>query len=237
MTRKELKQLIRETLNEVAPVGWEGTVKKMKKHKEIDNPYALSNSMKNKGDNPHYTELGAKKKKYYEKSGPKKHHKVTDRGGLKRIKESVGHDCYCTGCRECQGICMNEGNILCNQCRNTYCSHCNKIHRLRCSKLMEWGVTMAGQAEHDAKKEKETCGLCGEKSNRVVKCDECHKAVCPDCCEDCDCKNDDCSCEGDCTSVICKKCENDGLCNSCAREAHKKNKHAMIHERRNIIRR
>lgn len=39
-----------------APEGWEGTVKKMKEHSEIDNPFALSNYMKNKGDEPHYTE-------------------------------------------------------------------------------------------------------------------------------------------------------------------------------------
>jgi hypothetical protein len=36
----------------VAPPGWENTVKKMKKHDEIDNPWALAWSMKNKGDTP-----------------------------------------------------------------------------------------------------------------------------------------------------------------------------------------
>lgn len=36
----------------VAPEGWEDTVKKMKKHPEIDNPWALAWSMKNKGDKP-----------------------------------------------------------------------------------------------------------------------------------------------------------------------------------------
>jgi hypothetical protein len=36
----------------VAPPGWENTVKKMKKHDEIDNPWALAWSMKNKGDKP-----------------------------------------------------------------------------------------------------------------------------------------------------------------------------------------
>jgi len=41
----------------VAPPGWEKTVKKMKKHDEIDNPYALAWHMKNKGDTP-----GGKKK-------------------------------------------------------------------------------------------------------------------------------------------------------------------------------
>jgi hypothetical protein len=36
----------------VAPEGWEPTVKKMKKHPEIDNPWALAWHMKNKGDTP-----------------------------------------------------------------------------------------------------------------------------------------------------------------------------------------
>ena len=36
----------------VAPPGWEDTVKKMKKHDEIDNPWALAWSMKNKGYTP-----------------------------------------------------------------------------------------------------------------------------------------------------------------------------------------
>ena len=40
-------------MTEVAPDGWEGTVKAMKKHKEIDNPYALAWSMKNKGYKSH----------------------------------------------------------------------------------------------------------------------------------------------------------------------------------------
>jgi hypothetical protein len=42
--------------NESAPQGWEGTVKAMKKHKEIDNPYALAHSMKNKGYTSHKKE-------------------------------------------------------------------------------------------------------------------------------------------------------------------------------------
>lgn len=40
-------------VSETAPKGWEGTVKAMKKHKEIDNPYALTNYMKNKGYKSH----------------------------------------------------------------------------------------------------------------------------------------------------------------------------------------
>ena len=41
---------------EVAPPGWEGTVKAMKKKKNIDNPYALAWHMHNKGMKPHIPE-------------------------------------------------------------------------------------------------------------------------------------------------------------------------------------
>ena len=43
----------REELDEKAPPGFEGTVKAMKKHPEIDNPYALSWYLKNKGAKSH----------------------------------------------------------------------------------------------------------------------------------------------------------------------------------------
>jgi hypothetical protein len=43
-------------IEEVAPPGWEETVKKMKSKKDISNPYALAWSMKNKGAKPHYKE-------------------------------------------------------------------------------------------------------------------------------------------------------------------------------------
>lgn len=36
-----------------APAGWENTVKHMKQHKEITNPYALAWYQKDKGDTPH----------------------------------------------------------------------------------------------------------------------------------------------------------------------------------------
>ena len=45
-----------EDIAEVAPKGWEGTVKAMKKHKDIDNPWALAWSMKNKGYKSHKNE-------------------------------------------------------------------------------------------------------------------------------------------------------------------------------------
>ena len=45
-----------DLLGEKAPEGWEGTVKAMKKHKEIDNPWALAHYMKNKGYKSHKKE-------------------------------------------------------------------------------------------------------------------------------------------------------------------------------------
>jgi hypothetical protein len=45
--------VLEDKISETAPKGWEGTVKAMKKHKEIDNPYALTNWMKNKGYKSH----------------------------------------------------------------------------------------------------------------------------------------------------------------------------------------
>lgn len=42
-----------KTVDESSPKGWEGTVKAMKKHKEIDNPWALAHYMKNKGYKSH----------------------------------------------------------------------------------------------------------------------------------------------------------------------------------------
>ena len=51
-------------IDEVAPKGWEGTVKSMKKHKEIDNPWALANYMKNKGYKSHKKEDVAVEEKW-----------------------------------------------------------------------------------------------------------------------------------------------------------------------------
>ena len=53
LTKSQLKEIIRETMKEVAPKGWEGTVKAMKKEKDIDNPWALAHWMKNKGYKSH----------------------------------------------------------------------------------------------------------------------------------------------------------------------------------------
>ena len=57
----------KEEVNEVSPPGWGGSVKAMKKHADIDNPYALAWHMKNKGDKPHYKDKDGppvKKDKY-----------------------------------------------------------------------------------------------------------------------------------------------------------------------------
>ena len=56
-------------LLEVSPPGFKGTVKAMKKHDEIDNPYALAWHMKNKGDEARYKNKDGrpeKKEKYKE---------------------------------------------------------------------------------------------------------------------------------------------------------------------------
>ena len=52
---KNLSQMAEsvEPLEEKAPEGWEATVKRMKKHKEIDNPWALAHWMKSRGYHPH----------------------------------------------------------------------------------------------------------------------------------------------------------------------------------------
>jgi hypothetical protein len=55
-----------ETVSEVAPPGFEGTVKAMKKHKDIDNPYALAWSMKNKGYKSHKKADGTPKNENFQ---------------------------------------------------------------------------------------------------------------------------------------------------------------------------
>lgn len=45
----------------VAPPGWEGTVKHLKKHAQISNPYALAWYLRDQGDTSHLTKSGKKK--------------------------------------------------------------------------------------------------------------------------------------------------------------------------------
>jgi hypothetical protein len=52
---------ILQKVSEVSPPGWEGTVKAMKKHHDITNPYALAWWMKNKGEKSHYKASGKPK--------------------------------------------------------------------------------------------------------------------------------------------------------------------------------
>jgi chorismate mutase len=54
-TLGELRSM-EQSVSEVSPPGWEKTVKAMKKHGEIDNPFALAWSMKNKGYKSHKKE-------------------------------------------------------------------------------------------------------------------------------------------------------------------------------------
>lgn len=54
---------IDQALMEKSPPGWKGTVKAMKKHKDIDNPFALAWSMKKKGAEPHYKDDDSGEKK------------------------------------------------------------------------------------------------------------------------------------------------------------------------------
>ncbi len=68
--RKSHKEIVfgdaekKDKIDEKAPPGFEGTVKAMKKHKEIDNPYALAWYMKNKGMKSHKKEDGTMKEAF-----------------------------------------------------------------------------------------------------------------------------------------------------------------------------
>ena len=61
--RKPVKEET-DQIDEVAPPGFEGTVKAMKKHKEIDNPWALAWWMKNKGMKSHRKVDGSMKEAF-----------------------------------------------------------------------------------------------------------------------------------------------------------------------------
>jgi hypothetical protein len=64
--KRSMKSEDTEQVDEKAPPGFEGTVKAMKKHKEIDNPFALAWYMKNKGAKSHKKADGSMKKEEYE---------------------------------------------------------------------------------------------------------------------------------------------------------------------------
>lgn len=63
-------------MKEVSPPGWSGTVAAMlQKHPEIDNPWALSWSMKKKGAKSHYKEQPGKESQNPKKAVKKKEKK------------------------------------------------------------------------------------------------------------------------------------------------------------------
>ena len=89
--KKELisKGYAAEEVNEVSPPGWGGSVKAMKKHADIDNPYALAWHMKNKGDKPHYKDKDGppvKKDKYKDEQMEQ----VTEKLDVKWDKDKEG---------------------------------------------------------------------------------------------------------------------------------------------------
>ena len=81
----------KEKVDEVSPPGWEKTVKAMKKHKDIDNPYALAWYMKGKGyksrkesvELEESTPAYRKMLKDYEKSDDKKVFDILDKKGFR----------------------------------------------------------------------------------------------------------------------------------------------------------
>jgi len=87
---KTVKALMpKEEVNEVSPPGWGGSVKAMKKHADIDNPYALAWHMKNKGDKPHYKDKdGAPVKK--DKYKDEQMEQVTEKLDVKWDKDKEG---------------------------------------------------------------------------------------------------------------------------------------------------
>lgn len=75
--KEDMKEDV-ESVDEKAPPGFEGTVKAMKKHKEIDNPFALAWSMKNKGYKSHKKADGSMKKEEVEELDEKEGHGSID---------------------------------------------------------------------------------------------------------------------------------------------------------------
>lgn len=49
-----INKMLKKKKSGGGPPGWEGTIKAMKKHSDIDNPWALAWYMKKKGAKPHY---------------------------------------------------------------------------------------------------------------------------------------------------------------------------------------
>ena len=49
----DIEKLVEKYIKEATPPGWSGTVKAMKAHPEIDEPFALAWWMKKRGAKPH----------------------------------------------------------------------------------------------------------------------------------------------------------------------------------------
>jgi len=62
-----------------SPEGWKGTITKMKEKPGIDNEFALANYMKNKGDEPHYTNSDKPKKKEKFKNESESHRRKKEK--------------------------------------------------------------------------------------------------------------------------------------------------------------
>ena len=99
---------------EVAPPGWEGTVKAMKKKKNIDNPYALAWHMHNKGMKPHIPEeLGGIMGEAFQTYLDEK------RKSLKNTKD-VGMECQECGKRfRAKLSTLEYGKTKCPKCKST----------------------------------------------------------------------------------------------------------------------
>ena len=95
---------------EVAPPGWEGTVKAMKKKKGIDNPWALAWHMHNKGMKPHIPEeLGGIMEEILDEK----------RKSLKNTKD-VGMECQECGKKfRAKLSTLEYGRTKCPQCKST----------------------------------------------------------------------------------------------------------------------
>ena len=95
---------------EVAPPGWEGTIKAMKKKKEIDNPWALAWHMHNKGMKPHIPEeLGGIMEEILDEK----------RKSLKNTKD-VGMECQECGKKfRAKLSTLEYGKTKCPKCKST----------------------------------------------------------------------------------------------------------------------
>ena len=99
---------------EIAPPGWEGTVKAMKKKKGIDNPYALAWHMHNKGMKPHIPEeLGGIMGQAFQTYLDEK------RKSLKNTKD-VGMECQECGKKfRAKLSTLEYGKTKCPKCKST----------------------------------------------------------------------------------------------------------------------